>query len=110
MAKKKIFNCVFLEVAIEKPGWGVLSKEHWYGAARDVVSQIKRHCDGVSTINIQPDIDVVCEFCGWDWTEYDSNLYNGGCCDKDKRANEERSVPPIKRCETCGQLTQTEAS
>ena len=85
MAKKEIFNCVYLEVAIEKPGFGRgISPEQWISAARDVADQIKRHCDGVSDISITPDIDLVCEFCGYDWTEGGDSLHNGGCCEKDE--------------------------
>ncbi len=92
MSKKKIFNCVYLEVALAKPGFGTLTPKDWFSAAQDVVDEIKRHVDGVSHIDIETDIDEVCEFCGYNWTEAD-NLYNGGCCDEDESQNEERRVP-----------------
>jgi len=88
MAKKEIFNCAYLEVAIERPFTSTApSPEHWVAAAQDVVAQIKRHVDGVSHININDDIDEVCEFCLCGWTE-DNDLYNGGCCDKDETSQD----------------------
>lgn len=47
-----------------------------------IVSDIKRHVDGFSSVSIEYDNNPVCEHCGAAWTE-DSNYYNGGCCRKD---------------------------
>lgn len=93
MAKKEIYNCAYLEVAIERPAWSdgelrrlpsfrKINPKQWISAAKDVADQIKRHVDGVSSITIEPDTDEVCEFCGYNWTEGDSP-HNGGCCEKD---------------------------
>lgn len=48
----------------------------------DIAQQIKRHVDGVGTARVVCDVEVVCEYCGWAWTE-DGNAHNGGCCEKD---------------------------
>lgn len=55
----------------------------------EIKDQIKRHVDGIGSCSIECDVNFVCEFCGWQWTE-DSDTYNGGCCGKD-----EENAPPI---------------
>ena len=49
----------------------------------EIVSQVKRHVDGVSSVYVECDEVMVCEHCGADWTE-DSPDYNGGCCEADE--------------------------
>lgn len=53
----------------------------------EIATQIKRHVDGVSRdgVSVISDTEKTCEFCGNQWTE-DSQIYNGGCCDKDQEA------------------------
>ena len=54
-------------------------------AARTLEDEIKRHCDQEGT---QVDFDNLseCEYCGSPWSEK-SDIYNGGCCDKDEEGN-----------------------
>ena len=54
--------------------------------AADIISQIRRHVDGISNMEIVEDVECQCEHCGSDWTE-DSDTYNGGCCDADELNN-----------------------
>jgi len=87
MAKKEIFNCAYLEIALEKPRLREPTPNQWIDAARTVLAQIKRHVDGVSSVTIQTDIDEVCEFCLCNWTE-DDDSYNGGCCNEDETSQD----------------------
>lgn len=50
---------------------------------------IKKHVDDVSYIEIEFDVPQACEHCGGQWTE-DSAEYNGGCCQEDEEAEQDR--------------------
>lgn len=52
----------------------------------DIAEQARRHCDDVGAVEIECDVEHVCEHCGGDWTEQSSD-YNGGCCDADEEAH-----------------------
>ena len=56
---------------------------------KEIADQIKRHVDEVGGISVEFDCDPVCEHCGCRWTEESTN-YNGGCCQKDCDAEDER--------------------
>jgi len=47
-----------------------------------LVEEIRRHCDGHTSVNIEWDSEERCEHCDATWTEGDSQ-HNGGCCDND---------------------------
>lgn len=49
----------------------------------NIADSIKRHVDDVASVEIDFDLNYVCEHCGSCWTE-DSTVYNGGCCDADE--------------------------
>lgn len=57
----------------------------------EIASAIKRHVDDVRFVEIECDEVFVCEHCGYDWTER-SDAYNGGCCEADEAAEEERQA------------------
>ena len=82
MGKRMTYNCAYLRVNPIEPWPGVVDRRRWLATAQDLVNKIKRHCD-IESVSIEHDIETVCEFCGCDW-EKGNNLYNGGCCDKDK--------------------------
>ena len=46
------------------------------------VEQIKRHVDDINFVQIDYDVENVCEFCEAYWTEK-LTYFNGGCCDDD---------------------------
>lgn len=48
----------------------------------EIVSQIKRHVDGVHSVWVEHEATPVCGHCGAIWTETDTE-YNGGCCNMD---------------------------
>lgn len=56
--------------------------KYWMTAANDLQAQIKRHVDGIGGISIEYDQDHFCEHCYAVWSS-DSDVFNGGCCDKD---------------------------
>lgn len=53
-----------------------------------IITEIKRHVDGVGSSHVVFDSEPLCSFCGGRWTEK-SETYNGGCCDKDEVNNPE---------------------
>lgn len=55
---------------------------------RDIEEQVRRHVDEVGRVDIECDREEVCSHCGGEWTE-PSDIYNGGCCDKDAAGNPE---------------------
>lgn len=57
--------------------------------ANEIMQDVKRHVDNVGHVSIDFDQNDVCEHCGSDWTEK-STEYNGGCCDADQAAEDER--------------------
>lgn len=61
--------------------------------ADEIVSAVKRHLtayhDDARQAFIRVDRDDVCGYCGAAWTEK-SDLYNGGCCQKDQEEEESR--------------------
>ena len=54
----------------------------------DMIIQVKRHVDNVSSVRIVWDDAGTCSFCGATWTEPE-DTYNGGCCEKDEENNPE---------------------
>lgn len=58
------------------------------GRCEDVAKSIRRHVDDVSWVGVIGDTIVVCEHCGYKWSE-PSGDYNGGCCDEDEKNNPE---------------------
>ena len=56
---------------------------------KEIEAEINRHVDNVAGVGIESDTDTVCEYCKSLWTE-DSDTYNGGCCDADQTAEEDR--------------------
>lgn len=53
-----------------------------------IVSEIERHVDNVSSVYTDSEEEETCTFCGGIWTENSDN-YNGGCCHKDEENNPE---------------------
>lgn len=49
----------------------------------DVVNQIERHVDDITSVNVEEVYENVCEYCGAKWTEGPNSPHNGGCCDED---------------------------
>jgi hypothetical protein len=88
MARKTTFENFCVEVIPEDPR-GTLyistkpeasTLEYKYRrACEEIVSEIKRHVDGISSANIVWDTVHSCEHCGAKWSE-ESTIYNGGCC------------------------------
>lgn len=56
-----------------------------------IVDDIKRHVDDVGSVEVEYDQSYACEFCGNVWTE-ESTAYNGGCCDDDEEAEQDRQA------------------
>lgn len=52
----------------------------------EIEAEVKRHVDNVSSVWTEWDEVNVCSHCGSIWTEK-NNVYNGGCCDEDEKAN-----------------------
>ena len=86
--KKKILVGVTVVVEVENP-WIFAKKgdeqlaRRWNSRAEDVVSEIRRHVDGIDDMRIQMEHEETCEHCGSDWTEGPQSLHNGGCCWRD---------------------------
>jgi len=55
----------------------------------EIAAAIRRHVDDVGSVRVVRDSRDVCSFCGCDWTEL-SEEYNGGCCDEDCAAEDQR--------------------
>lgn len=55
----------------------------------EIVTEVRRHVDNIGHVSVESDDVHACEHCGARWTE-DSAEYNGGCCDKDQEAQDER--------------------
>lgn len=74
-------------------GDGAEAQARWERDMQDrcseIAADIKRHVDNVGSVSIEFDRSHVCEHCGWVWTEEGSD-YNGGCCEKDQAAEDER--------------------
>ncbi len=86
MAKITHYNFAYLKVEVDRPSRyaGEIKREKWLFAARELKTAIERHCDGFATIDIEHDVDELCEFCGSTWTERGDSPHNGGCCDADE--------------------------
>ena len=56
---------------------------HYRDMCDQIAASVKRHVDDVSDATVVPEVENVCEYCGYPWTE-NTNDYNGGCCDKDQ--------------------------
>lgn len=56
---------------------------------QEIVEEVRRHVDNIGHVSIESDQSDVCEHCGSAWTE-ESNEYNGGCCEKDQAAEDDR--------------------
>lgn len=68
------------------------SERDWIRDCEEIVSQIKRHVDGISSASCEYDCDLVCEYCGSQWTEGENSTHNGGCCHKDCEIYEKESA------------------
>jgi hypothetical protein len=55
----------------------------------EIAQDVKRHVDNVGWVGVESDDVHECEHCHSTWTE-ESAEYNGGCCDKDQEAEEQR--------------------
>ena len=64
--------------------------------AETLRADIRKHCElGRSDIiDIEPQVSRECEYCGYSWTEK-SKTYNGGCCDADAEAEEQRKADAV---------------
>lgn len=47
-----------------------------------VITEIRRHVDGVGNVYLVAAKEWTCEFCGATWSEV-GDKFNGGCCDED---------------------------
>jgi hypothetical protein len=99
MAIKKELTGYKVVVWVDKP-WVLAERvpDRWRESAHDLAAAVRRHVDGIDHIDVEADLDLVCEFCGSAWGERDE-LYNGGCCardceEEDKRAAEIEAVRP----------------
>ena len=52
-------------------------------------ANVQRHVDGIGSVRVIADKVATCTHCGARWTE-ESPDYNGGCCDKDQEAQNDR--------------------
>jgi hypothetical protein len=81
----------------EMAGWRQrpMTAQQALSEANDIKDDIKRHlhdhADCISSIDIEDQTTAFCEHCGNAWTET-SDAYNGGCCDKDEKANPQAQV------------------
>lgn len=82
MPKKVIYHGAYVKVNVDPPLKKEITPRDWCDAARDLMSDITRHCDGIESLTIELDTEAVCEFCAYAWTE-NSETFNGGCCDGD---------------------------
>lgn len=63
----------------------VKSSDTRHRHAEEIAKQVKRHVDDWDDVSVEFDRPVVCEHCGYPWSEGDSD-YNGGCCEADQSA------------------------
>jgi len=59
-------------------------------ACDEIQKDIRRHIDDVGSVIVVAETSSTCEFCGYAWTE-SSEYFNGGCCDKDIEAEDQRT-------------------
>jgi len=52
-------------------------------ACEEIIAQVRKHVDGVGLVLMKYDESIVCEHCGWLWSETGDSPHNGGCCEKD---------------------------
>lgn len=95
MAVKETQTNIRVEVGIPD-SWQTRTVQREFDAARELAATITRRLDADERgrIDINSDLERVCEFCGRPWTE-DSILFNGGCCGKDadeEDARQEKGV------------------
>lgn len=87
MPKKTLYHGAYVKVNVDPPLKKEITPRDWCDAARDLMRDIKRHCDGIESLSIELDTEAVCEFCGYAWTEV-SQTHNA-CCDEDIRVHDE---------------------
>lgn len=87
MARKTLYNGAYVRVNVDRPFRRILDSKDWYAAAKDLQKDIERHCDGIESCDVEFDMEEVCEFCGYSWTEGDCS-HNGGCCEEDAKVLE----------------------
>lgn len=66
-----------------------ISERMYRDRCNDIAEQVRRHVDEVGSVDVEFDTQDVCEHCGREWTE-SSPAYNGGCCDQDQSAEDQR--------------------
>lgn len=111
MAIKKVFQN--FRVVIEPKALGNLGGVHvptswlykdeaaiekgYRDACKDIVTEVKRHIDGVDSVYVDCDVREECEHCGWIWKPDAKGL--NGCCDKE--VQEWITAHPGSTCEEC---------
>lgn len=70
------------------------TEEETRSVCNDLIQQIRRHVDGIDSAVLVYDVEKTCEHCGWQWTEGDESLHNGGCCDKDCEVMDSLELSP----------------
>ena len=95
---RKVGPRLNFHVVVEPAVWLSTYAETAERRCREIVASIKRHVDEVGSVAVQWDDNHTCEHCGESWTEK-SHDYNGGCCQLDQDAEEQRitdnaSEPP----------------
>lgn len=72
-----------------------LSARYAYSEAERIAKAIRRTLGNYETPCMSADwrmvSEPVCEYCGSKWTEA-SDQYNGGCCDRDQTAQDQRDM------------------
>lgn len=87
MGKKRNVISYHVEIEQESPGRYPGRDPHYAledekRICKGIVDQIKRHVDGVASVMVVEEAEVICEHCGGLWTE-GNDPDNAGCCDAD---------------------------
>lgn len=90
MSKRTVVIGYHVVVEPAKYFWGIHLND-LKERCSEIVTDIKRHVDGVKFAHIVDEEEYSCEHCGNIWTG-ESDMYNGGCCDEDEKNNPESTT------------------
>ena len=64
------------------------SEQEEESMCHEIAQDVRRHVDNLGEVIVQWESNLVCEFCGSDWTEPKDSPHNGGCCGEDSEVME----------------------
>ena len=90
----KIIKKINFRIVIEPATYHVQDEKYIESTCKQIVDNVKRHVDDVSSVGYKFDTEVTCSFCGLYW-ETDKETGEPVCCTK--AINEFNLTNPLKK-------------